>query len=127
MCIRDRGWIDALPVINIGGLLSLDEFCICSALKMGADICSRWRGHRGGPHDPSGFLSLSCDLNVGCSICQVKLNLIIKWALAHINIPSVLETVRLSRSNGLTFFSVLEVGVSSGMQQSVILLLFPTS
>ena len=93
-------WLHALPVSNVGNLLSHDELRIAVALRVGANITVDSRCRCGKTMNALGTHGLSCRLNAGRFPRHSELNRIIHQTLARINIPSRLEPTGLMRGDG---------------------------
>lgn len=70
---------------------------------MRADVCMGLICCCGRLLNSTDLHGLSCYLNVGCFICHIELNLILKRSLAQVNIRSILQPFGFSRYNRNTW------------------------
>lgn len=93
-------WLSAIPSTQIGTLMDNCSFRIAGALRLGCKICHEHTCVCGASADSYGHHALSCSKNSGRFSRHSALNDIIKRALTSAGVPSILEPVGISRSDG---------------------------
>ncbi len=93
-------WLRALPVVSIGNLLDDASLRIAISLRLGAPVTVPHKCTCGSLVDPRGYHGLSCRFSAGRRPRHAGLNAILKRALTSAGIPSQLEPIGISRSDG---------------------------
>lgn len=98
---RETGvWLNAYPSPHLGTLMDNNSIRVAVALRVGAKVCQPHSCVCGASVDPYGHHGLSCQRSAGRWSRHSSINLLIKRALATVNIPSLLEPPGLSRDDG---------------------------
>ena len=90
-------WVHAVPISSLGLKLENSSFKIACGLRIGAKICVPYRCICGAQVDPFGRHGLHCQKACGRLSRHNEANLIMKKALASIDMPSTLEPPGLCR------------------------------
>jgi hypothetical protein len=93
-------WLNAFPSPNLGTLLDDDSVRIGVGIHLGTPLCHPHTCRCGSPVDQFGTHGLSCQKNPGKYSRHAAVNLIIKEALASINVPTKLEPPGHYRQDG---------------------------
>ena len=93
-------WLHAFPTPALGTHLDAETFRIAIAHRVGADVCQPHRCRCGGQVDRLRLHPLSCQYSPGRAARHAAVNDIIYRGLQTAGLPSILEPVGLSRSDG---------------------------
>ena len=93
-------YLNALPLPSLGLKLSDAELPIVIALRLGATLCQPHQCICGKDVEPDGLHGLNCDKQIGRTPRHTEANVLIKRALAQLEIPSILEPHHLIDSEG---------------------------
>lgn len=93
-------FLSAVPCSAVGTRMDDSSFRIAVALRLGASVCAPHTCICGHSVDSSGTHGLSCRRSAGRHIRHSTVNDLIKRALTSAEVPSRLEPVSLTRSDG---------------------------
>ena len=93
-------YLNALPMASLGLKLSDAELPIVIGLRLGATLCQPHQCICGKNVESDGLHGLNCDQQIGRSPRHTEANVLIKRALAQLEIPSILEPQHLIDSEG---------------------------
>ena len=99
-CAESGQWLHAFPTPALGTHLDAESFRIAIAHRLGAEVCQPHRCRCGGQVDRLGLHPLSCQYSSGRAARHAAVNNIISRGLQTAGLPSILEPVGLSRSDG---------------------------
>jgi ubiquitin C-terminal hydrolase len=101
VCCKESGaWLNAIPSSSIGTLMDNETFRIAIGLRLGLRLTISHTCKCGSTVDEKDYHGLSCKFSAGRFSRHHSVNDIIKRALLHANIPSVLEPTSLCRDDG---------------------------
>jgi hypothetical protein len=93
-------WLNAYPSRTMGLKLTDEQTRIALGLRLGANICEPHQCICGATVEKDGRHGLACKKSVGRHPRHSMLNDLVKRALASAGLPSTLEPVGLTRSDG---------------------------
>ena len=99
-CPESGQWLHAFPSPALGTHLDAEAFRIAIAHRVGAEVCQPHRCRCGGQVDRLGLHPLSCRYSSGRAARHAAANNIIARGLHAAGLPSIIEPVGLSRSDG---------------------------
>ena len=99
-CPESGQWLHAFPTPALGTHLDPESFRIAIAHRVGAEVCHPHRCRCGGQVDRLGLHPLSCQYSSGRAARHAAVNDIISRSLQTAGLPTILEPVGLSRSDG---------------------------
>ena len=93
-------WLNVVPCKNLGLKLDDQQFRISIGLRLGANICVAHRCHCGKRVVRDSLHCLSCTKNAGRFSRHATLNSLMKLTLGSLDLPSMVESHGLYRTDG---------------------------
>ena len=93
-------WLNVVPCKNLGLKLDDQQLRISIGLRLGANICVLHTCHCGKRVEPDGLHRLSCTKSAGCLSHHATLNSFKKQTLGSLDLPSMLDSRGVYRTDG---------------------------